>query len=357
MDVTLAPSLSLPVNDLPQNLNTRQVITLLETPTMPFTQEDIETVGALLNQFSHPTNEAGVQNKTINQALFKIEQAQLLVDGQNGSEVERTIKAQQALVNETGSALENISNETRNEALKTQRTYSALAGQLNTLKTDTSSNNADNNVRAIDTGSSYAELWGRIAVAITNIKSEYVDWYAELMQKFTELYEGFNSTVQKASSQAVSTGDDGNNVKFNTGTMQSGYDKFNKIIDSIEQDIGSIKNWGSLSASEKESLLTSLKPAFAVDESNGKIWINNDQYYTVRGTFPSGISDGKVSTASYQAWLATFNAAGSTYQSNMQSFAQRYSQSNSTFDNLNKVLSGAISSLADSAKDVLKSLG
>jgi invasin D len=41
----------------------------------------------------------------------------------------------------------------------------------------------------------------------------------------------------------------------------------------------------------------------------------------------------------------------------MQSFAQRYTQANSTFDNLNKVLSGAISSMADSAKDVLKALG
>jgi invasin D len=46
---------------------------------------------------------------------------------------------------------------------------------------------------------------------------------------------------------------------------------------------------------------------------------------------------------------------GTGLQSNMQSFAQRYTQANSTFDNLNKVLSGAISTMADSAKDVFKS--
>ncbi|CCO82239.1 Translocator protein bipD [Erwinia amylovora Ea266] len=62
-------------------------------------------------------------------------------------------------------------------------------------------------------------------------------------------------------------------------------------------------------------------------------------------------------TASYHAWLATFNAAGSALQSNMQSFAQRYSQSNSTFDQLNKVLSGVISTLGDSAREVYKSIG
>ncbi|MBG6247237.1 MULTISPECIES: IpaD/SipD/SspD family type III secretion system needle tip protein [Symbiopectobacterium] len=71
----------------------------------------------------------------------------------------------------------------------------------------------------------------------------------------------------------------------------------------------------------------------------------------------SGAEDGKyaeVSTTRYQAWLASFNSVGSAFQSNMQSFAQRYSQANSTFDNLNRVLSSVISTLGDSARDVLK---
>jgi invasin D len=106
---------------------------------------------------------------------------------------------------------------------------------------------------------------------------------------------------------------------------------------------------------ERKSMETTLAPAFKVNGS-GKIEFNLDQY-SAASDYPSGIIGVQVSTASYQAWLASFNAGGSALQSNMQAFAQRYSQANSTFDNLNKVLSGAIASLAESAKDVLKTLG
>jgi invasin D len=104
---------------------------------------------------------------------------------------------------------------------------------------------------------------------------------------------------------------------------------------------------------QKQNMAATLKPAFDVDQSTGKISFNLEQYEG-RPYFPSDGS-GKVSTSSYQAWLASFNAVGTGLQSNMQSFAQRYTQANSTFDNLNKVLSGAISTMADSAKDVFKS--
>ncbi|VFS19014.1 Translocator protein BipD [Yokenella regensburgei] len=118
---------------------------------------------------------------------------------------------------------------------------------------------------------------------------------------------------------------------------------------------GSVKNWDKMTPEERKSMETTLAPAFKVNDS-GKIEFNLDQY-SAAPDYPSGISGGKVSTASYQACLPSFNAGGSALQSNMQAFAQRYSQANSTFDNLNKVLSGAIASLAESAKDVLKALG
>lgn len=137
--------------------------------------------------------------------------------------------------------------------------------------------------------------------------------------------------------------------------MQAGYDAFQKDVDRLNGELGSVDGWNSMTDDEKRRMTITLEPAYKVD-SNGKISFNMDQYHSVSGTYPSGIKDGKVSTASYQAWLATFNAAGNAFQSNMQSFAQRYSQANNNFDTLNKILSSAISTLADSARDVLKSL-
>lgn len=266
---------------------------------------------------------------------------------------EETVKKIDTLNKATEVSLNTVYNSVKNASLRT----AAASSQFQALHTEFQAVNENIESKAtIDTGTSYGELWQRLAEATASIKSDYVDFYATLMQKYTEMYEAFNEYCQKASSSAVSTGDDGNNVKFNTSTMNDGYNKFYSELSAIDKTLGSIKNWSAMNAEERESMVATLEPAFVVDDA-GKIWFNIDQFNSVKGTMPSGISGGKVSTASYQAWLATFNAVGSAFQSNMQSFAQRYSQANSTFDNLNKVLSGAISSLADSAKEVLKSLG
>lgn len=210
-----------------------------------------------------------------------------------------------------------------------------------------------NESERITAETSYAELWRKLADIISDIKIDYVDFYADLMLSYTEMYESFNENVQKASSNAVTAGDDGNNVAFDVDIMQAGYNSFQKDVDELNKKLGSVKDWNRMTEDEKNNMVKTLEPAFKVD-SAGVITFNMDQYNTVSGSYPAGIKEGKVSTASYQAWLATFNAAGNAFQSNMQSFAQRYSQANNTFDTINKVLSSTISTLSDSARDFLR---
>ncbi|MCT2387382.1 IpaD/SipD/SspD family type III secretion system needle tip protein [Erwinia pyrifoliae] len=205
----------------------------------------------------------------------------------------------------------------------------------------------------ITPGTSYAELWSKIAKAIASIKEDYVDFYASLMKQYTDLYQSYNENVQKASSDAMSTGEDGNNISFDQEKMENGYKKFKEYL--ADADPGVVKNWDNMSTQDQESMRLALAPAFDISV-DGKISFNLSQYATVDGSLPKGEGN-KVPTVNYHAWLATFNTAGSALQSNMQSFAQRYSQSNSTFDQLNKVLSGVISTLGDSARDVFKGLG
>ncbi|WP_048696913.1 IpaD/SipD/SspD family type III secretion system needle tip protein [Erwinia piriflorinigrans] len=248
-----------------------------------------------------------------------------------------------ALEEKVDNAVENIRAETRNVNIKTKDSLSKLF--INIAKESSRSDK-------FTTSTSYAELWARIGTAIASIKSDYVDFYADLMKKYTDMYQSFNENVQKASSDAVHIGSVANSVDFNKNTMKKGYEKFMKDVQDI--DLGSVKNWDAMSQEEKKNMVNTLSPAFNVD-TRGAICFNLEQYKTVNNVYPGG-SGGEISTVSYHAWLATFNAAGSALQNNMQSFAQRYTQSNNTFDNLNKVLSGVISSLGESAKDVYKSL-
>lgn len=209
----------------------------------------------------------------------------------------------------------------------------------------------------ISTGTSYAELWGRIATAISGINKDYVEFYADLMQKYTKMFEAYNNTVQKAASDAVKNSNDANKVMLDTNSLNRSYLLFSEQVNKM--DLGMVKNWGALSDEQHEKIRSSLKPAFKVG-TDGKIEFDLNQFETLKsseltvGYYPTGPTS--VTTIRYQAWLSTFNGVGSALQSNMQSFSQAYGQSNNTFSNLTKVLSGVISSMGDSAKDVLKSL-
>lgn len=325
----------------------KELIAQLDTPNKA---DKFDEIRALLGQYGLDTSGEDFNNSKLLAALECLKTAN---DGaQPSDDVAEMVANQEQRVKSSAQALSDILREILTNRTKSNYSLSQFSAEKQRAAQEPASEPKSGDDE-ISTHTSYAELWARMALAIKEIKGDYVDFYADLMQKYTEMYEAYNTHVQGAASEAVSTGDDGNNVKFDTSVMKKGYDDFRNEVNGI--DLGSVKNWDKMTPEEQKSMETTLAPAFKVNGS-GKIEFNLDQYSAAPND-PSGISGGKVSTASYQAWLASFNAGGSALQSNMQAFAQRYSQANSTFDNLNKVLSGAIASLAESAKDVLKALG
>lgn len=314
---------------------------ILEALDGPVNEYTVDNVKNILIEFGFDKEDLHIKNSKILSIIQTIRDMHVSLSD--------TPSIVNKIANDIYNLIKDISNELRKDRLYRKSASAQLTASADKLEKDLSSNDQ------ITTSTSYAEIWLRLAIFIGEVKEDYVDFYADLMQKYTEMYESFNENVQKASSEAVSAGDDGNNVSFDTGKMQAGYDAFQRDVDKLNSELGSIKDWESMTEDEKRRMVITLEPAYKVD-NNGKISFNMDQYQSVSGSYPSGIKDGKVSTASYQAWLATFNAAGNAFQSNMQSFAQRYTQANNNFDTLNKILSSAISTLADSARDVFKSL-
>lgn len=336
-------------------LNTVLLKQLMVILTTTESSDQLEDVRNILQKHGLDTSVDDFSKSKLNAALAQIKAEANNVGSKDN--VAEMIASQQQQVAKTATALETIKSEiaaNRTKAnfseIQFKATMQTSLQKIADVEDDAKDENSGNEITV---HSSYSDLWAVMATAIKNIRNDYVDFYADLMQKYTEMYEAYNNYVQKASSSAVTSGEDGNNVNFNNNTMQNGYDSFNSAVDNI--DLGRVDNWENMSDEQKKSMTATLEPAFTVDQTTGKISFNLEQYHA-SPNFPSDGS-GKVSTSSYQAWLASYNAVGTGLQSNMQSFAQRYTQANSTFDNLNKVLSGAISSMADSAKDVLKALG
>ncbi|HHA7953027.1 TPA: IpaD/SipD/SspD family type III secretion system needle tip protein [Salmonella enterica] len=243
----------------------------------------------------------------------------------------------------------------------------------------------------------YAEFWKRISGSITSIKKNYVDVYADFMQKYVSMYQDYNDTVVSAAAKAV---EDKSNEKVDSGKMRftpsyikDAFAAFSKKYSAsltINNNVLAQKNcdtFGDVKGFEEEYNLKEIEnqlrqqyqnfePAFKVyvrayfDESrvDGPAPDFVFKYYDIKlittphvnFNFPKwpldNLPDDNCTISSYQAWLASFNAFGNQLQSNMQSFAQTYSQVNSTFNNLNKVLSSTITALGESANFVLKSL-
>ncbi|MFV8988126.1 IpaD/SipD/SspD family type III secretion system needle tip protein [Serratia fonticola] len=331
-------------------LNTKLIKELIAQLDTPNKADKFDEIRALLGQYGLDTSGEDFNNSKL---LAALERLKTTNDGaQPSDDGAEMVANQEQRVKSSAQALSDIQREIVTNRTKANYSKSQFSAEKQRAAQEPAPEPKSGDDE-ISPHTSYAELWARMALAIKEIKGDYVDFYADLMQKYTEMYEAYNTHVQGAASKAVSTGDDGNNVTFYTSVIKKGYDDFMNEVNGI--DLGSVKNWDKMTQEERKSMETTLAPAFKVNDS-GKIEFNLDQY-SAASDYPSGIIGVQVSTASYQAWLASFNAGGSALQSNMQAFAQRYSQANSTFDNLNKVLSGAIASLAESAKDVLKTLG
>ncbi|QZN95239.1 IpaD/SipD/SspD family type III secretion system needle tip protein [Symbiopectobacterium purcellii] len=291
-------------------------------------------------------------------------QQQNVLSGESPDDIKAQLTALQCAIQ---TQLNKIQQQIRDDKLKNKATvaksenlaYQAQAAVPDEESAPTQSRarrSADNPSEPFTTSTSYADLWAEITKVIANVKTNYVDFYGNLLQKYTEMYDGYNKTVQKVAADSTHSGSEANSVKFDEPNLRKyGYQAFKDgYLDKIQ--LGSVPDWDKMSPSQQKEMVATLEPAFKVG-TDGKISFNKDTYDSV--VLAKVTEDGsytEVSTTRYQAWLASFNSVSSAFQSNMQSFAQRYSQSNSTFDNLNRVLSSVISTLGDSARDVLKAL-
>lgn len=249
-----------------------------------------------------------------------------------------------------------------------------------------------------DQDGGYAEFWKGISSSINNIKNDYVDFYADFMQKYVSMYQNFNDTVVSAATKAVEDKSnetvDSGKMRFTPSYIKDAFKSFSENYNSpfiiYDKTIAQVTVTGTGRVQDfengyniaeiKEQLFKqhqNFEPAFTQDDYVGfevttlrepdpTIHLKGIYEVKLRATssvkfnFPKmpldNLPDDNCTISSYQAWLASFNAFGNQLQSNMQSFAQTYSQVNSTFNNLNKVLSSSITALGESANFVLKSL-
>lgn len=211
-----------------------------------------------------------------------------------------------------------------------------------------------------------AELWEMVTDKISATGEHYLGVYENVVAVYTRFYQNY-SNILSALGGWLLPGKDGNNVKLDvTSLMQA--------LNQLLQEYGSpsektvlfpAQSGGTLiGATETEARQwleelnlpeTCLKPVGTgyvvlvdltpvqkmVDDLNGL-------------GRPGDDSKLEMDNAKYQAWQSGFKAQEENMKTTLQTLTQKYSNANSLYDNLVKVLSSTISSCMEAAKSFLQ---
>ncbi|KVD82935.1 hypothetical protein WI88_16925 [Burkholderia ubonensis] len=215
-----------------------------------------------------------------------------------------------------------------------------------------------------------AKLWEKIAEYIGNIGNDYLGVYENVVAQYTAFYKAYSDILSKMGGW-ITPGKDGNSVKLNVtalkNELQKLHDKYS--LPSTAGELFPVKNSdGSLQGANKDKaeewadalgLPRSCVKEFPAGSGKYAVVVDMTPINTMMrdlGGLGSADKDGNVGldNAKFQAWQSGFKAQEENLKTTLQTLTQKYSNSNSLYDNLVKVLSSTISSCTETCKSFLQ---
>ncbi|HHE6471128.1 TPA: type III secretion system needle tip protein SctA [Providencia rettgeri] len=210
-----------------------------------------------------------------------------------------------------------------------------------------------------------AELWTKISESIGSINNSYLKMYESVVAGYTAFYQALSDKVLAQMGSWVQPGTDGNSVTLYTGNIApvlagiyNAYEKLEPSSILLPPQDGQNKTFTShaeakIWASElglPESCIKGKNGGYVIIPDMTPLKVMEQEIYDSFGTS----SPVKVDNAKYQAWQAGFKSQEENLKTTLQTLTQKYSNANSIYDNLVKVLSSTISSCLETAKSFLQ---
>ncbi|MDN7674958.1 type III secretion system needle tip protein SctA [Burkholderia oklahomensis] len=166
-----------------------------------------------------------------------------------------------------------------------------------------------------------------------------LDAYAKIVEMLTKYFQAVADMMSKL--QDYISAKDDKNMKIDGA----------KIRALIQDVIDNLPTMQLPAGADIDRWRKQLGDAVSISDS-GVVTINPDKLKKMRDSLPG---DNTVwDTARYQAWNTAFTGQKDNIQNDVRTLVEKYSFQNSSFDNLVKVLSGSIATLADTAKSYLQ---
>lgn len=208
-----------------------------------------------------------------------------------------------------------------------------------------------------------AEIWQMVSDNISAIGVSYLGVYENVVAVYTNFYQEFSNILSKMGGW-LSPGKDGNTVKLNVNAIKgeisnlvNNYSQTNKDTILYPPQKGSGLTTATRAEAEQwikelnlpDSCLRASGPGYIVMVDMGPLRKMVDDL--------NGLGSGsalEMDNAKYQAWQSGFKAQEENLKTTLQTLTQKYSNANSLYDNLVKVLSSTVSSCLETAKSFLQ---
>lgn len=345
------------------NLPTSSSVVRSTSPSIPFQEKSKPESTPTLSDSEPKVMTPNGDISALNHAIAKIkllEQSSSVMSGYSDEKKDERVLARQQLLG----SLNGI--KSRNIELSPEQKQAIQDGFNSSLQ---SGGELLSNTFSSKAIISDAELWDSISNVIGKIGAEYLGVYEGAVSAYTEFYKKFSDILAKLGGW-INPGADGNTVKLDVTKLKN---ELNTLISAYSKN-----------PPDKSTILVPLQegtgPVQGIPQEQAEQWIkelglpitcrfrlSSGLYVVVPDPGPLRImvtqidalgkptnSILELDNAKYQAWQAGFKAQEENLKTTLQTLTQKYSNSNSLYDNLVKVLSSTISSCLETAKSFLQ---
>ncbi|EGW7510820.1 SPI-1 type III secretion system needle tip complex protein SipD [Salmonella enterica] len=207
-----------------------------------------------------------------------------------------------------------------------------------------------------------AEIWDMVSQNISAIGDNYLGVYENVVAVYTDFYQAFSDILSKMGGWLL-PGKDGNTVKLDVTSLKNGLNNLiNKYNQINKNTILFPAQSGGATEAEARQWLSELNLPDSCLKSTGSGYVVTVDLTPLRKMVqdidglgkPGDDSKLEMDNAKYQAWQAGSKAQEEKLKTTLQTLTQKYSNANSLYDNLVKVLSSTISSSLETAKSFLQ---
>ncbi|QND85677.1 Uncharacterized protein ChrSV_3451 [Chromobacterium vaccinii] len=197
------------------------------------------------------------------------------------------------------------------------------------------------------------ELWGKVRDGIDSLNKNYLQQYQKIVSTYTEFYKKFSDEVLAKIGEWVKSveGKDGkaDKIELNIGAMKAA---LNKVKDADNEKGGGWVLYDGEGAGKWFKELTGKDGGASngLKLEGGKVMVDVSVLDKMVENLDKLNTPSKLDSAAFQAWKSGFDSQAEQLKNTLQVLTQKYSNANSTFDNMVKVLSSTITACLETDK-------